>query len=99
MRRAGFFRSKLIILRPIELFEINITNAEYYAFKVDDVHMDVAAAHKLLLENGCSLLNFSWVLNHWSLILWKLAAQVRARPEILGEKWQWQEVVNQLKYR
>lgn len=85
--------------RPEEIFEIDIYNAEYYAFQVDGVTQTVETTYQLLHTTGCTLLSLAWVTNHWRLILWKLAGQVRARPQVLKEKWSWQEVVNQLKYR
>ena len=85
--------------RPSEIFEIDIYNAEYYAFQVGGVNQSAATAYETLHSTGCPLLSQPWVTNHWRLILWKLAAQVRARPQVLKEKWSFAEVVRQLKYR
>lgn len=41
----------------------------------------------------------AWIENHWSLILWKLSALVRHKPEDSDLRWNWQEVLRQLKYR
>ena len=37
--------------------------------------------------------------NHWSLVLWKLAGQVQAQPSLFDLRWNWAEVIEQLKYR
>jgi breast cancer 2 susceptibility protein len=33
------------------------------------------------------------------MILWKLAGQIQAKPSLYKEKWNWTEVIRQLKYR
>lgn len=48
---------------------------------------------------GLGHVNNGWVENHWKLVVWKLASMVRAKPELLQEKWNYYEVVRQLKYR
>ena len=40
-----------------------------------------------------------WFENHWRLVVWKLASLVRAKPQLLSEKWSYCEIVRQLKYR
>jgi len=45
------------------------------------------------------LINQKWVDNHWGQILWKIAGQVQAKPSLFDEKWNWGEVIAQLKYR
>lgn len=52
-----------------------------------------------LLARGCTGAKLPWVSNHWSLILWKLAAMVRLDPSCAHEKWSWEEVIRQLLYR
>ncbi|KAK0549094.1 hypothetical protein OC846_004205 [Tilletia horrida] len=44
-------------------------------------------------------LSLRWVQNHWGLVLWKLAAYVRHKPERVFELWSWSEVMRQLRYR
>lgn len=56
-----------------------------------------------LLHLGCSLATKSWVDNHWSLILWKLAGMVCLEPNAEADpsrkRWTWANVVKQLLYR
>lgn len=56
-------------------------------------------ALKQIQADGCSQITLKWVNNHWSLILWKLASIVRAKPSLWKEKWTYWEVLRQLKYR
>ncbi|KAF9479433.1 hypothetical protein BDN70DRAFT_906293 [Pholiota conissans] len=55
------------------------------------------------LEKGCDLATRPWVDNHWSLILWKLAAMVAFDPEKESKpdeaRWCWSTVMRQLLYR
>lgn len=48
---------------------------------------------------GAHLVDLSWVQNHWSLILWKLAAYAQARPFESKLWWCFEEVMRQLRYR
>lgn len=48
---------------------------------------------------GCAFVTPEWTKNHWVQILWKLAGEVQAKPDLLTEKWSWEEVISQLKYR
>jgi breast cancer 2 susceptibility protein len=54
-----------------------------------------------LKHERCELVTAKWVENHWALILWKIAGQIKARPTvgIFNDKWNWFEVICQLKYR
>lgn len=45
------------------------------------------------------LVTLPWVKNHWSLILWKVASYIRSRPDLLGEWWSFDRVMDQLRYR
>ncbi|KPV76410.1 uncharacterized protein RHOBADRAFT_13283 [Rhodotorula graminis WP1] len=45
------------------------------------------------------LVTLTWVKNHWKLILWKVASYVRSRPDLLGDWWTFERVVEQLRYR
>jgi len=45
------------------------------------------------------LVTLAWVKNHWKLILWKVASYVRSRPDLLGDWWTFERVVEQLRYR
>ncbi|KAL0068623.1 hypothetical protein AAF712_004339 [Marasmius tenuissimus] len=59
-------------------------------------------AWERLIAIGCELGSKDWVLNHWSLILWKLAGMVALDPDTEateGRRWSWSEIWNQLLYR
>ena len=43
--------------------------------------------------------NLAWVRNHYQLIVWKLAAIARAKPDEWRKIWQFSNVVDQLLYR
>ena len=52
-----------------------------------------------LKKSGATLIDIRWVCNHWTLILWKLAAFCRHQPHESATKWSSEEAVRQLKYR
>lgn len=56
-------------------------------------------AFERLKYEKCEFVTQKWVNNHWRLILWKLAGQIMAKPALYEEKWNWYEVLCQLKYR
>jgi hypothetical protein len=58
-----------------------------------------AAYEDLVHYNPCQNATIEWVKNHWTLIVWKLAAMVRAKPDELHAWWSFVHVVDQLKYR
>lgn len=58
-----------------------------------------ADALRALLDAGGSLATLRWVKNHWSLIMWKIASLVRSKPDLLPTYWNFDHVVDQLKYR
>lgn len=63
--------------------------------------LGISAARKELAQAvGCSLdkIGYAWVKNHWSMILWKLAALAN-RSEEYGQMFSWNETINQLRYR
>lgn len=63
--------------------------------------LDISAARKELADAaGCSVdqIAYAWVKNHWSLILWKLAALAH-RSEEYEQRFSWKEVISQLRYR
>lgn len=71
-----------------------------YQFIAEDASIrNNVNALALLKADGCRLVTSKWVDNHWSMILWKLAGVIQAKPGLFQELWQWGEVVNQLKYR
>jgi breast cancer 2 susceptibility protein len=84
---------------PEEISKIDANNALFYHFNVGDGLKGPEDAFKQIQAEGCSQIALKWVTNHWSLILWKLASIVRAKPSIWEEKWSYSEVIRQLKYR
>lgn len=87
-------------LSPDEICVLNLENAIYYQLIAEDAStLGNAEAFARLKHEGCELVTAKWVDNHWSLILWKLAGQVKAKPSLFEEKWNWYEVLCQLKYR
>ena len=58
-----------------------------------------AEALSALHEAGGVRANLPWVTNHWSLLLWKLAAYVAANPASVSTYWTFDTVVEQLRYR
>lgn len=90
----------LIPYSPDELWSLTSSNAIYYCFIADDGStLGNARALEVLKIDGCRFVTKRWVDNHWSLIMWKLAGEVLAKPELFPTKWAWREVVEQLKYR
>ncbi|KAJ7293018.1 hypothetical protein C8J57DRAFT_1111207 [Mycena rebaudengoi] len=95
-----------------ELSQITPTMAEYYSFRAPSsvpvadsppTLLGPAAALEELLSRGCSLATKLWVVNHWCLILWKLAGMVCLDPDRENDphakRWCWAEVIRQLLYR
>lgn len=76
----------------------NAADYEFYDAPAD-VRLGMCQAFGVLREDGAELVTERWVTNHWGLILWKLAAQVRAKPSLIDDKFTWAETICQLKYR
>ncbi|KAJ9479675.1 hypothetical protein PHBOTO_003162 [Pseudozyma hubeiensis] len=76
------------------------SQAARYAFELPDrgLLMQQQALEELHAK-GCSNADMPWVQNHWTLILWKLAAMVRLEPSSASERWSWDELIRQLLYR
>lgn len=86
--------------RPNDIWELNLSNALYYQFIGEDSSaLGTAQALGRLKIEGCELATQKWVDNHWRLILWKIAGQVMAKPSLFDQKWNWYEVLCQLRYR
>lgn len=87
--------------RPGDLWELDLSNACEYFF--NDVHfgdgLGPAIALAILQADGCRLVTRRWVDNHYAQILWKLAGLCRAQPSFFSSRWNWSEVIDQLKYR
>ena len=86
--------------RPDEIWTIDLYNAIYYQFvAADSSVLNSEAALQVLLRESCRLATAKWVDNHWSQILWKIAGQIQAQPSLYNVRWNWGEVIEQLKYR
>ncbi|GHJ86783.1 hypothetical protein NliqN6_3185 [Naganishia liquefaciens] len=84
---------------PSEIAVINPVTAQYYRFS----HLDLMKGPKDVMDDfrleGLGHTGVDWFENHWRLVVWKLASLVRAKPQLLSEKWSYCEIVRQLKYR
>lgn len=56
-------------------------------------------ALELMQQAGAHLVDEEWVKNHWSLILWKLAAYAVSKPEEAHRWFSFEETMRQLLYR
>ncbi|KAK8849662.1 hypothetical protein IAR55_004997 [Kwoniella newhampshirensis] len=61
--------------------------------------MGTQEALRELQQEHCTFATAQWVDNHWTQILWKLAGQVQAKPDLFLSKWSWLEITSQLRYR
>lgn len=85
---------------PDELWSLNLSNAASYRFRQKDLScLGPLQALETLKRDACHLAHAKWVDNHWSMILWKLAGEILAKPLLYDAKWTWDEVLHQLKYR
>ncbi|KAH9947131.1 hypothetical protein B0H21DRAFT_364507 [Amylocystis lapponica] len=97
-----------------DLSQITPATARYYSFHPSSVVpptvtsasfdlLNPEAALCELQERGCMLATLDWVINHWCLILWKLAGMAMLDPHSEADpatrRWCWREVVRQLVYR
>lgn len=74
--------------------------AALYSFTdEDDNDLGPTQAHQMLRKAGAIHASQQWVTNHWSLIVWKLAAITRHKPKEDEHWFTWEEVCRQLKYR
>jgi breast cancer 2 susceptibility protein len=85
------------------LNKVTPDTAVSYVFHSRNEKLGPAEALNELHRQGCTLATKPWVINHWCLILWKLAGMVALDPrseEIQEQKrWCWSEVIRQLLYR
>jgi breast cancer 2 susceptibility protein len=85
---------------PDEIWRLDLTNALQYQFIAENaVPLGSQNAFNVLRRDGCSLVTQKWVDNHYPLILWKLAGLIQAQPTLFDVRWNWGEVIEQLKYR
>lgn len=102
--RPEQFSSMQLIARgvPDEIIVIlnDASRAAQYAFEGPDGSLlQQQDALDELVARGCTGAKLPWVQNHWTLILWKLAAMVRLDPSCAHERWSWHELIRQLLYR
>ncbi|SPC64345.1 probable Rad51-associated protein Brh2 [Ustilago sp. UG-2017b] len=76
------------------------SRASQYAFEAANGDLLMQQdAYDELHARACNIATLPWVSNHWTLILWKLAAIVRLDPGSASERWSWDELIRQLLYR
>ncbi|KAJ1600303.1 hypothetical protein NDA14_005557 [Ustilago hordei] len=76
------------------------SRASQYAFEAANGELLMQQnAYDQLRARACNIATLPWVSNHWTLILWKLAAIVRLDPGSASERWSWDELIRQLLYR
>lgn len=85
---------------PDEIWQLDLTNAKFYQF-IDECGSSLGthAALQVLVQDGARLAKLPWIENHWGMILWKIAGLIRAEPALFDKRWNWDEVIGQLKYR
>lgn len=76
---------------------MTLQQAEGYQF--DGQFGPDLAYEELVYYCGCKGISLPWVKNHWALIVWKVAAMIRAQPVEIANWWSFEHVCNQLKYR
>ncbi|KAH8835536.1 hypothetical protein DL96DRAFT_1489644 [Flagelloscypha sp. PMI_526] len=86
------------------LSQITPTTAQYYKFNTPQCSLSGPdQVLEFLLSKECSFARKDWVENHWTWILWKLAAMVTLDPkseaDINTRRWRWEEVLKQYLYR
>lgn len=73
--------------------------AAQYAFAVDGAVCGAVEAYASLQATHGVLVTKAWVLQHYALILWKLAGYVAHAPERLSTDWRFDVVLAQLEHR
>lgn len=102
--RPEYYSSMQMIAKgvPDEVLVVlkDASQAARYAFEgPDSALLMQQQALEELHARGCSNADMPWVQNHWTLILWKLAAMVRLEPSSASNRWSWNELIRQLLYR
>nr|XP_031857611.1 uncharacterized protein CI109_007006 [Kwoniella shandongensis]KAA5524683.1 hypothetical protein CI109_007006 [Kwoniella shandongensis] len=85
---------------PEAIWTMTSNNAKYYQFLAEDG--SILGTHQALIRlqgERCLSATAKWVDNHWTHILWKLAGEIQAKPDLFRSKWSWEEVMSQLIYR
>ncbi|KIY35782.1 breast cancer 2 susceptibility protein [Cryptococcus gattii E566] len=77
---------------PNDICAISPATAQYYRFLINEnTHVGIDEALAAIRRCGCAFVTPEWTKNHWVQILWKLAGEVQAKPDLLTEKWSWEE--------
>ncbi|KAJ9094408.1 hypothetical protein QFC21_005947 [Naganishia friedmannii] len=84
---------------PPEVNAITPTTAAFYTFLDEGIMKGPPETLKEFEKEGLTYVELEWLENHWRMIVWKLASIVRAKPDMLCEKWKYREVKRQLQYR
>ncbi|CEP13748.1 hypothetical protein [Parasitella parasitica] len=83
---------------PYEIINMTLYKAESYMFQGIWGWKD---AQKSMIQSNCvsTRLTSAWVQNHYALIVWKIACQIRSYPDQLKDQWRTETVLSQLLYR
>ncbi|KAL7330977.1 hypothetical protein PS15p_203236 [Mucor circinelloides] len=83
---------------PQEIIDMSVEKAASYKFQSA---WGWKEAQRDMIDSNCvpSRLTAAWVQNHYSLIVWKIACQIRSYPDQFIDQWQTKSVLNQLLYR
>ncbi|GAA5925611.1 hypothetical protein JCM3775_001455 [Rhodotorula graminis] len=98
-----FYEAAEAVGVPKEVLDMSSTSGLSYTFSrgrgVSDAFAALQAVVASRVPDEKDLVTLTWVKNHWKLILWKVASYVRSRPDLLGDWWTFERVVEQLRYR
>lgn len=82
---------------PPEIMQMDLKLAKAYCFEDEGVELNTDNA--LSRMKGCESATQKWVVNHWSMILWKLAGLIQAQYTLYDQLWTGGVVLDQLLYR
>lgn len=92
-----------ILDSPAQLLNMDSRSGATYVFPcgrgVDSAFIALQEIVAERLPTERDLVTLPWIKNHWMLVLWKLASYVRSRPDLLGDWWTFERVMDQLRYR
>ncbi|KAG1303644.1 hypothetical protein G6F64_009897 [Rhizopus arrhizus] len=83
---------------PYDIIDMTSSTSRKYIFNGT---WGIKQAHKELIDAGAlpNRLSLAWVENHYGLIVWKLACQVRSYPDVFLKDWKPEIILRQLLYR
>ena len=88
----------MIVIRPTEIIFMTYAKAEAFKFN-GEFGFEAAFEDLAYFQDGFPSITLNWVKNHWTLIVWKTAAMIRAKPNEVVRWWTFQRIIDQLKYR